>query len=182
MLTGMTKSSVVQPDLFFVAPFNITNRPMQQQGKKLLNALCLMMNLQENLNNHKFAKADSHKVNWVLHPQKLQYFSQITRCQCRRLFVQCGPGHTCEHTAKRMWLHVHQTVSEYGQNDGISRCIGGALGAFTSVLRAVHLWLDHPEQMFIPGVHSFTHTCPQPLTLLSLYQSQGFLSPHWARW
>lgn len=63
MLTGKTKSSVVQPDLFSVALFDTANRLMQQQGKKQLNTSCLMMNLQENLNNHEFAKADSHKAN-----------------------------------------------------------------------------------------------------------------------
>ena len=36
------------------------------------------------------------------------------------MVLQCGPGHICVHTAKRMWPHASQTTSECGLSDQIS--------------------------------------------------------------
>ena len=58
----------------------------------------------------------------------------IFRQSFEQAVLQCSPGHTCVHTANRVWSHVAQTASECCLTDWISTA---SSEAFTPVLTAV---------------------------------------------
>ena len=67
-----------------------------------------------------------------------------TRISVEYSVPQCDPGHVWVHSVKRTSLYAAQTTSECGLRDQISVRSQCVIGAFIPILRATHLWSDHP--------------------------------------